>query len=296
LPEPFPLIFAAELAPAFAWLARLAIPLDRLQTPILLLVLLAGLYAAARWGLAQRGRGNWLHWLAAGCALALAAAIVGLPQAAIAWAVSLILGGGLLLFLRLRPSLRSPLLALGVFLLSGLPFSPIYPAVSLYVSPANALQYGFLLIHGLLLLGWARQLLAQPPDESRLERWEMVIYASGLSLLALAFLGTGFALGAGSQPALSLANLLPALVVLALAGGVALAERRLPSPLLKSGSLLESVFSLTWLYRLAGIFLEQVARLLRLFSALLEGRAGVLWALLVVALLLSLIAQLRVAG
>jgi hypothetical protein len=85
--------------------------------------------------------------------------------------------------------------------------------------------------------------------------------------------------------------LLPALAMLVVAGGLALLAGNMPVSLERLAPAFASIFSFAWFYRLAELLYQQVARLLRLFSALLEGQAGVLWALLLVALLLSLIAQ-----
>jgi hypothetical protein len=281
-----PVLLAVSLAPAAALLSRLNVPLAQYQTPLLLLLLLGGLLSAVRWGLEREPGGSPAGWMASGATLVLASAAAGLPNAVAAWAATVILLGGLLVWTQPRRSLRWPVLIVGVFLLSALPAAPTLATLALYAAPTNLLQYGFLVIHSLLLLGWARHFLAKPLEQGRRDRWEMVIYVSGLALLALAAFGA-----VAPQYNFALGMLLPALAMLVVAGGLALLAGNLPAALERLAPVFGSIFSFAWFYRLAELVYQQVVRLLRLFSALLEGQAGVLWALLLVALLLSLIAQ-----
>jgi hypothetical protein len=76
-----------------------------------------------------------------------------------------------------------------------------------------------------------------------------------------------------------------------LLGLMALAERSRASSLEKWADSLRPALSLRWFYRSTLSLLVGISRVMQVFSSLLEGRAGLLWALLVVALLLSLIAQ-----
>ena len=55
--------------------------------------------------------------------------------------------------------------------------------------------------------------------------------------------------------------------------------------------LLERILSFDWLYRYVEITLSAFAALMRVLSRLLEGSAGLLWAFLLIALLLSVLSQ-----
>ncbi|MEK6256695.1 MAG: hypothetical protein N2C13_05190, partial [Chloroflexota bacterium] len=61
-------------------------------------------------------------------------------------------------------------------------------------------------------------------------------------------------------------------------------------------SILEIVFSFRWLVRFLESGAHALGRLIKLITALLEGEGGVLWALLLVALLVSLLVQIQVGG
>jgi hypothetical protein len=54
---------------------------------------------------------------------------------------------------------------------------------------------------------------------------------------------------------------------------------------------LGNVFRLDWLYRFIWFVYETLGKILTIFSAILEGDGGVLWALLLLVLLVSLIGR-----
>jgi hypothetical protein len=61
-------------------------------------------------------------------------------------------------------------------------------------------------------------------------------------------------------------------------------------------SALTTFFELAWLYRLAGSIYRVAERIIADIGAVMEGRAGILWTLLVLALLVSLFASLGQGG
>jgi hypothetical protein len=89
----------------------------------------------------------------------------------------------------------------------------------------------------------------------------------------------------------------PPVAVLALAAAifVAFRTRRLDlQP--RAASLLNAIFSLDWLQVLVARVLRVIEWLFYFGSRLLEGNAGVLWAIMLVVLMLSLIAQFAFPG
>ncbi|MQC27163.1 MAG: hypothetical protein DWG76_06930 [Chloroflexi bacterium] len=286
----------AQAVPVFALLARLNTPLEFFVSLLLILLALAGLYAAAKWLTAPNDHDGFPYWVAASSTLVLAAALLGQPQAALAWALTSTLIGAFLVFARLRASLRWPVLILGPLLLIGLPFTLNGAALTVYAVPPNPLVYAFIPIHALLLLGWLRHAVAKPLDETTLEPWITGILAFGLLILPAAHLALGLGLAPGFALALQPATFPALIAILFIAGFLVLLARRAPQLPANLVPRLEMFFSLRWLYRLGELVLRQFARLLQLFSDLLEGPAGVFWTLLVVALLLSLITQLTLPG
>jgi hypothetical protein len=57
-----------------------------------------------------------------------------------------------------------------------------------------------------------------------------------------------------------------------------------------------NILELTWLYRIIANFFRFIERIVALINSILEGRAGILWTLLALALLLSLFVSLESGG
>ena len=202
--------------------------------------------------------------------------------------------------LYLRPAARNArllLIVVGGLALSSLPFTPTYFISELFISPPSILVYFFLPIQGLLLLAWLRQFWLGDEVEEPSEPWAHAILNISVYMLPVVFI----LLGVGFAPSLSLRNLQlilwPGAVNVVLTGFFALALR-LPVPQLSSrvAGVMEAFFSFSWLIRGGEILFRTIQWLLHFVNRLLEGEAGVLWALLLIALLLSLVAQYGLAG
>ncbi|MGZ6347664.1 MAG: hypothetical protein ACXWNC_08895, partial [Anaerolineales bacterium] len=282
-----------RLISAAASLSLLArIPASALQSsflPVLfILAALAALYAAWMWLRASDeilGRPFWVVGMAS---LAAAASLHGNPIGSIGWGVMLVLGGGLLFLFsaRQRNIIWLPLLSL--WGLSALPFSATATAweagnkVSwLYILP-------FLPAQALLMTGVIRHALH--PGESSLEsqeRWTKFLYPTGLFILAgimvlMGIWGWDGAQNIGQVWAAIVANVLAAgFTALALTVMVRFAPPNITSQWTR-------IFRLEWVYNtLDGIY-EFFCRVAETITSSLEGEGGLLWSLLLLALLLSI--------
>lgn len=285
-----------QVTAATALLARFETPLLIAGNGLLILAFLAALYTSFKWVLAENEHSSLGYWVATSAALILVAAIEGKNIAAQSWGLALIFGGAFLFLAHAGKFAKITLLIIGVLLLVGLPFTISNGGLTLFSSPNSNFVYLFFFPLSLAILGWLRLARKIPLDEVYVERWEASIFALGIFLLPVALL----ALGLGLAPALSPAQLSspawPLLVLLFMISGLFLLAHRAPLLPHLFSSRFETLFSLNWLYRFAFVFLQKAADVLRLISRLLEGRAGVLWAVLMVALLLSVITQLAVSG
>ncbi len=282
-----------RLISAAASLSLLArIPASALQSsllPVLLiLAALAALYAAWMWLRASDeiiGRPFWVLGMAS---LAVAASLHGNPTGSIGWGVMLVLGGGLLFLFsaRQRNIIWLPLLSL--WGLSALPFSATATAweagnhVSwLYIVP-------FLPAQALLMTGVIRHALH--PGETSLEsqeRWTKFLYPNGLFLLAgimllLGIWGWNGAQRIGLVWAAIVADFLAAgFTALALTVMIRLAP-------LSTTSQWTRIFRLDWVYNTLAAVYEFFYRIAEIITSSLEGEGGLLWSLLLLALLLSI--------
>lgn len=268
-------------------------------TPLLILTALAAIYAGASWLSARDELSGRSFWILGGASLAVAAALRAQPEASLAWSVATLLSGGLIFLASTRHRRLVPLILLGLLGFTGLPFTPAWQGVRLYAPPFNALLPLFLFAQALLLAGYLRHALRSGIPIYVIERWVWVIYPTGLALLpGVHFLITWWSSPQPGQisqfPAMS--QSWPGLAVVAILGLlVFLRERsvKMPAQLL---STLKVVFSFNWLYRLIWSGYRSLARWSALANTVLEGEGGILWTLLLLALLLSLLVQLGAGG
>jgi hypothetical protein len=270
---------------------------------------LAGMYAAAVWLISPdelRGRPYWMIALAS---LAVVSVVRGYPQASLAWGTVLILSGASLFLFSARDLRLSIWPALGGLALTGLPLTPAGAGwLGLSVLPINLPDVWFLLVHVLLLLGYARHVLRAEETLSTMERWIRGVYPFGLLVLVVtAWLAAFF----GWPGAPWLERWWASLPALLLAAALWFGLRRLLLPWWHShpeqtgwvsslaapaGRVLNNLLGLNWLYRLGAWLYLQAQRLVQALTVILEGEGGVLWVLVLLALLVSLLQSSGAGG
>ncbi len=259
---------------------------------LLALVLLAALYAGSAWALAADEITGRPFWILAMTALATAAALRGAPFAALAWSLALLYGGGVLFLASARERALIPLAVLASFTLLALPFSPALSGAQMF-SPFHPLTAALVIPYAFILAGYLRHLLRPTERFVGLERWVWVVYPLGLLLLPLTFIVAGLLLSSRDAAA---PIIWPGLAGIVLSAILAVAYRRgwrVGTPALQ---IMDAVFSFKWLYVLARRVYGLLGRFVSLFAGLLEGQGGVLWALLLVALLATVVVQLAGGG
>jgi hypothetical protein len=304
LPEPAGLRVVLWLAPTATNLALLVRSAEAgIVAPWAgLFPLLAGfaaLYGGITWGAAKSAQSGLPAWIVGMAALALGAATHQQPQASLAWGLCLLFCGSLLGLASARPRRLRPLLLLAALGMSALPFTPTWPGVLLYTAPFQAWMVLFLLAQALLLAGFLRHAWKSVRLPAGAERWVWLLYPCGLTLLILVQWATAWwlrpaATDPTANPLQGLPGLFAAWPGFAVAFLVALSlvarelGLRIPSRL---GSGLQAVLGLEWLYRLVWIVYRAAGRIAAWAGHTLEGPAGVLWALLILVLLISLFVQ-----
>ncbi|MCX6035580.1 MAG: hypothetical protein NTV38_11495, partial [Chloroflexi bacterium] len=203
--------------------------------------------------------------------------------------VMLILGGGLLFLFSARQRSTIWLPLLGLWGLSALPFSPSASAWQTGNQNSWLFVIPFLPAQALLMAGFIRHALH--PGETSLEsaeRWTKVLYPTGLFLLAAIAILLGLW---GWDGARSLGQWWAAIIANALAAGfTALAFtvliRMVPA---SSSSQWTRIFRLEWLYSTLTAIYKLFGRIANIITSSLEGEGGLLWSLLLLALILSVL-------
>jgi len=293
------------------------------------LLLAAGavtLLGAVFWWKAADEIDGRLPWIIAVTSLSAGAALLSLPLASITWGLILILVGSLL-FLTERHDRRGVYLPLvGLALCSGLPFTPAWQGMAIFVweGPAtwSNLPGRVLLMAGFitLLAGFYKHgtkiILRDEQDQNPVVK----IGESAPALLLLAgYIGLGVWIGlnfpspswipGGIAAGGTLLFVLlqrrvskPTPLILSLTDGsptIPLPEKpvlpaaptRIPGKVLNFLSSFQVVATLNWLYLFLYRFFDFFRRLFRMMTRILEGEGGFLWALLIFILLVSFMFQ-----
>jgi hypothetical protein len=286
-----------RLVSAAASLSLLArIPANALKSSLppylLILAAVAALYAGWMWLRASDEILVRPFWVLGMASMSVAASLRGNPTGSIGWGVMLILGGGLLFLFSARQRSNIWLPLLGLWGLSTLPFSPSASVWQTGNQNSWLFVIPFLPAQALMMTGFIRHALH--PGESNLElqeRWTKVLYPTGLFLLvAIAILlglwGWDGARNLGEWWAAIIANLLAAgFTALTLSALV----RLVPA---SSSNQWTRIFRLERLYQTLTAIYDFFRRIADIITSSLEGEGGLLWSLLLLALILSVLSTL----
>jgi hypothetical protein len=311
---------ALRLVPAAAsltLLARTAIngaPANLTQI-LLPLTALAAVVGGGLWLTATSELSGRPFWVLGLAALAVGAALRQAPLASLAWGLALLLPGALLFLFSARrrgdrrywPWLAIPVL--GWLSLTALPFTPIWAGSLVYGAQFGRPEAGFwpwstavlfLGAHALLLAGYMRHALQLGEPLLRLERWVGVVYPVGLALLVMLLVVLGRELPAKELTELSgWWRWVGGGLAAAFGVGIWFLTRRwlreAPSPAEGEAPAQEPApawarfVSLRWLYQLGWNIYRLIGRGLEAATLVMEGDGGLLWALLLLLLVVSLV-------
>ncbi len=215
--------------------------------------------------------------------------MLGQPQAALGWGIGGILAGSLIfLFSPLERWYRFFAL-LGVWVISGAPFTPLARAEFTRAARALPILVVFVIAHAGLVIGYVRQALRTRVTAAAVERWVHVIFPFGLVLLVL--VSTVITIWPWSGEPATASVWWPGIAAIFLAAGASLwvmPRSDLEQARHGIGSLDRAV---GWILLGARNAYRSMHRLILFLTAVLEGEGGLIWALLLLTLLISLLAQ-----
>lgn len=290
-----------RLAPASSSLvllsrvAGIGVP-DEYQAYLLALAGLAVLYGALGWLTAADELNGRPFWVLGMAALAVASAVKGHPEASQAWGLACILAGGLLFLSSARYRGLLVIFLLGGLGITALPYTPAWDGVYLYSAPVDLFLPIFLIGQALLLTGFLRHSLGESTDLSLSERWVRAVYPFGLGLLPFGhlFIAWRTPLPAGATGIYAewwagvVAILITALIVYLGQNEIHMPKRIAP--------LWDRMFSLSWVSSLTWGFYRSVGRLVSIMTKIAEGEGGILWAMVLSVILISILVQSGLGG
>jgi len=264
---------------------------------------LTALYGGSKWLTARDELSGRPYLIITVGAMATACAVRGQPGAALAWGTALVLPGG---FLFLSQAYSRPLLVFLVISwlgLSGLPFTPAaYGWPGLVVLPFNLLDILSILAHVLVSIGFLKHGLRNRVSLMQTEAWITTAYSLGLFIVTFAPWVVSIA---GWQGPFSTgvwwASLASTLITAAGLTGFRRINASfapgldqnhwLTATARRFFKLVTDVLNLKWLIRLlSGIY--RLARLeIDAITRILEGEGGLLWALVLLAMIFSILRQ-----
>ncbi len=284
----------ASAAAGLVLLSRVPAPTEPSLLPIVILILAAAgaLFASWMWLRAPdelAGRPFWVIGLAG---LAVFCALRGNPAGAVAWGVALILGGAALFLSSAQHVWLNRLLFAGAWALSALPFSATATGWNGQGGILDLAIPVFVVAQALLMAGFVRHAL-RPSTRASLQSqpaWTRSVYPAGIGLLLLTMLVLGIV---GWDGALQIGALLPGAAASLLMFGLLWAIPRfavlnpVPAHWLRpsAGSRLDRIYG-----TFRGIY-QGLSTISETISGVLEGDAGVMWALLFLVLFIVMIVQ-----
>ncbi|MDD5467898.1 MAG: hypothetical protein PHS96_08825 [Anaerolineales bacterium] len=282
-----------------ARIAVVGLPANSLA-PLYLLTALAALAASLVWFAARQASTRSAAWVAGSAALCAAAAIRGQPLACVAWGVVMVLPGAVLALYthRQRGLTWLPLLAaLGA---SGLPYTPAWDIAWLHTPPYSILGVIYLSAQSLLLLGYLRHALSPAEPLPQGDRWVRLIYPLGLLILPITHLliaawgwrETAKA-GAEAAQALSVQSLEAwsgalAIALFPLWLGFAWLSRRITR---RKGGQLSLRPAADWWLKPIQLLYGALFGAFNFLTAVTEGEGGVMWTILLLALIFAFFVQ-----
>jgi len=282
--------------------------LGRLPSPIILpqwspwLLFFLGitmLYSSTMWLMADNEIQGRPYWIITLSAFAIGCAVRSQPSASIGWGVGLILSGAILFLYSSRKIQFVFFPLLGLIGISGIAFTPAANSWQGYFLPHfDGGSFIFLISHMILILGYLRHTFRSEGSFDDMPRSAQTLLPLGLILLSIVewFLGVFGWPGSFTPGNWLLSFLVNSLAILVYFGVIRFREKipLLTNPfILRYGKkLLEfitSLLSLRWLINASLIAYQILQQIVISLSLILEGEGGILWAMLLLVLVISLV-------
>jgi formate hydrogenlyase subunit 3/multisubunit Na+/H+ antiporter MnhD subunit len=276
------------------------------------LTALAGLIGGIGWLRAQDEISGRSNWILATTSLAAAAMILAQPTASLAWSLATLLPGCLIFIASQRRLFLAPILLLGTLCLTGLPYTPLWAGTNIFVptiATANLFEHTivlltgllFVVIHALLLAGYLMYglrgiFIPDGKPQQQVDRWVWLLYIPGLVILPVVHILLGWLIRPNPVQA-TLVMWVEGAAALGIAAAIWYFTAR---PARSDYSSRISSAIRQWLsveniyrsfYRPLGWFSRVIAQAIRMISIVLEGEAGILWALVLLVLVLVYLQQ-----
>lgn len=255
---------------------------------LIVLTLIAALYAGWSWLRAPNELDGRPYWVIGIAALAVLSALSGNPIGAVAWGCALILVGGALFLASVQNTWLNRAMLIGAFSVSALPFSL---TASAWLGRVSFFIPFVILAQALMMAGFIRHALRSVNRDSLENQpdWMKAVYSSGIVLLIIAQIFLGFI---GWDGARQIGAWAPALIASFLTFGLVWASRRfrLFNPV-RAHWVSSTEFRLNRFYQGLWSIYRFFGRASQIVTQTLEGEGGIMWTLLFLILFVAFITQ-----
>ncbi len=265
---------------------------------LLAFMILYMLYAAFKWISAAGELNGRSFWVISTSVFGLACMLHGQSQSSTAWGMILLLGGGGIFLASPRNKWVSILL-MGIFFgISGIPGSPSMSAWNGIIQGSLFISIPvFMLAAAFLFSGYLKFSQIPEGNFSGVDSWVKVVFPSGLGILIVsqwvifirnlpgsftfAYWWCGVTVFILSLLIFLWQNhLLPISITIRFQWLSSVGKTNI-------ASRLDTFFGMNWLSKATKLVFNFIQRILNLVSGVLEGQGGILWAILLLALLIS---------
>jgi hypothetical protein len=268
---------------------------------LLPLTAMATLFSAAMWATAKNELVGRRYWSMALAGFAVLSVLQGDQIATFLWGLILIIPGGIILFYSARSKALLIIPAVGIVGMFGLPYTPAAAGIQGIVTvPIQFWDVLMMITLSLLIAGYARLCLLPGDSFSEMEPWVIGVYPAGLLLLgASGWLAALLGVPGGLNPGIWWVSLISMVlagiffwflwVVKPVSGANYFIQNIGIVKIKQYSSQISKIFRLGWFYSSLWIIFKGIRQVMYLITSLLEGEGGILWAILLVALLLTIL-------
>lgn len=258
--------------------------------------LLAGLYGAVRWVRAKDALTGTPYWIFAAAFMAVGATLIYQQHVAMVWVLIMVYAGSFANFTHQEGRRVFSFAAVLLVTISTLPYIPSLIGGDEFAKTSTLSLVGLIAVHALLVFGYAQKTFGLERKQNGDERWLDVIFFIGIAWLPLTFIGSIFRMNILNDIQYGEMLWWPVGVIVGVASLLSIIAWRgmaMPSAIM---AISKRVFSLRWLTNLSKWGVGALQNFVKLITTLLEGEGGMLWALLLIAMLATLLVQVQAGG
>jgi hypothetical protein len=282
------------------FLSRLSQPgaITGVLVPLFIFIVLVSVYASIRWFVVADSENGISYWVTACTGFALISAMRGYPESVVAWGAIMILVGGWVRIFTTRFTRMFYMLVIISLSLLALPLTPSSTAIAgLAAGPLSGFNFILWISVAFLVAGVFRTGMKPATKQKDLESWMKLFYLIGIVILTVSlWIPEIWHLDFTNilQKVLVAVTIIEFLALILILSRVERARKWIRATVpqrIQIGvtRLFGTKVKLKPIYNTGDFIYEISNRLINGFNSILEGEAGILWAFVFLALLISLL-------